>query len=67
MAELKHNVADHTCGNCAYWKGQRLVDNNSGVSFINPNEIAKCDNPSSPDNNHNVSPAHSCNFWKEAM
>lgn len=66
MAETKHNIAESTCANCMYWGGQRLVDSASGISFINPNEVAKCDNSNSPDSQKEVTPTHSCAFWKEA-
>lgn len=67
MAETKHNVAEHTCANCAYWEGQRLLDKVSGISFINPNEVAKCGNEKSPDALEEVTPSHSCNFWVHAV
>lgn len=45
MAETKkHDIVEHTCANCAYWEGQRLIDQASGISFINPNERATCSN-----------------------
>ncbi|MEO1770269.1 hypothetical protein [Candidatus Enterococcus ferrettii] len=67
MGETKHNVAERTCANCAYWEGQRLMDKASGISFINPNEVAECGNSQSPDVGKNVTPSHSCAFWKDAV
>lgn len=67
MAEIKHNIAERTCANCAYWEGQRLTDEALGISFINPNEVAKCTNEQSPDRYQEVTPSHSCDFWKDAV
>lgn len=63
----KHEVAEKTCANCAYWEGLRLVDTVSGMSLINPNEVAECGNNESPDAQKNVTPSHSCAFWKDAV
>lgn len=65
MAETKHNVAEKTCANCTYWEGQRLMDKASGISFINPNEVAKCGNNESPNAGEKVTPSHSCAYWKD--
>lgn len=68
MAETKkHDIVEHTCANCAYWEGQRLIDQASGISFINPNERATCSNQASPESNKKVTPAHTCNHWAEAL
>lgn len=66
MSQLKHGIAEQTCGNCAYWNGIRLTDKKSGVSFINPNEIAECQNKQSPKAHMEVAPSNSCELWKSA-
>lgn len=67
MAETKHNVAEKTCANCTHWEGKRLVDKVSGISFINPKEVAQCGSTESPDYQEQVTPSHSCAAWKEAL